>query len=118
MHLQQPGLKYSACNSFTKAKERIKKIKETGDSRYIYQSELNKDCFQHDTVYANFKNLNRRISTDKVVRDKTFDIAKSLKYYEYQCRLASMVFKCYDKNFSSSGIKNENILNKQLDEEL
>ena len=28
---------------FTKNKERIKKFKETGESRYIYQTELDKD---------------------------------------------------------------------------
>ena len=33
MHLKQPGCTYSACGPFTKNKERIKKIKETGDSR-------------------------------------------------------------------------------------
>ena len=37
-----------------------KKIKETGDSRYIYQNELDKACFQHDMAYGDFKDLNRR----------------------------------------------------------
>ena len=40
MHLRQPGFTYTACEPFTKNKERIKKFKETGDSRYIYQNEL------------------------------------------------------------------------------
>ena len=31
MHLRQPGFIYSACGPFTKNKERIQKIKETGD---------------------------------------------------------------------------------------
>ena len=35
-HLRQPGFTYSACGLFTKSKERIKKFKETGDSKYIY----------------------------------------------------------------------------------
>ena len=39
---------YSACDPFTKNKERIKKSKETGDSRYIYQNELDKACFQNN----------------------------------------------------------------------
>ena len=29
-------------------KESIIKFKETGDSRYIYESQLDKACFQHD----------------------------------------------------------------------
>ena len=44
LNLKQPGFPYSACGLFTKNKERIKKIKETGDSRYIYQSKLDKAC--------------------------------------------------------------------------
>ena len=35
-HLKQPGFTYTAPGSFTKNKERIKKIKETGDSQNIY----------------------------------------------------------------------------------
>ena len=35
-------------NHFKKNKERIQKFKETGDSRYKYQNELDKTCFQHD----------------------------------------------------------------------
>ena len=48
MHLKQPGFTYSVCGPFTKNKERINIIKETGDSRYIYQNKLDKACFQHD----------------------------------------------------------------------
>ena len=32
MHLKEPGFTYSASGSFTKYKERIQKIKETGDT--------------------------------------------------------------------------------------
>ena len=35
-----PGYTYSACDPFTKNKERILKFKERGDLRYIYQKEL------------------------------------------------------------------------------
>ena len=37
IHLRQPWFTYSAWGPFTKNKERIKRIKGTGDSRYIYQ---------------------------------------------------------------------------------
>ena len=76
MHLRQPGFTNSACRPFIKNKERIKKFKETGDSRYIYQNELDKACFQHDMAYGDFKDLNRRTFADKVLRDKEFNIAK------------------------------------------
>ena len=63
MHLRQPGFTYSACCPFTK---RIKKIKETGDSRYIYQNKLDKTCFQHDMAYGDSKYLNSRTAADNV----------------------------------------------------
>ena len=48
---------YSACKRFTKTKEQIQKFKETGDSKYIYENELNKAWFQHNMAYADFKDL-------------------------------------------------------------
>ena len=57
MHLTQPEFTYSACGPFTKNKERIQKFKETGDSRYIYQNDLDKACFQYDIPYGDFKGL-------------------------------------------------------------
>ena len=74
MHLIQPGFTYSACGPFTENKERIKKFKETGGPRYIYQNELDKDCFQHDMAYGDVKDLNRRTAADKVLPDKAFNI--------------------------------------------
>ena len=71
-----------------KHKEKIKKIKETADSRYIYQNELDKACFQHDIAYGDFKRLDRRSAADKVLYDKAFDIAKNPKYDGYQRGLA------------------------------
>ena len=80
MHLRQSGFTYSACGPFTKNKERIQKFKETGDSRYISQNELDKACFQHDIVYGDFKDLTRRTASDKILHDKGFNITKNLKY--------------------------------------
>ena len=80
MRFRQPGFTHSACGTFTKNKEKIKKLKKTGDSRYIYQNELDKACFEHDTAYGDFKDLNRRTFACKVVRDKALNIAKDPKY--------------------------------------
>ena len=76
IHLKQPGFIYSACGPFTKSKERIQKLKETGDTKYIYKNELDKACFQHDMAYGDFKDLAKRIAADKVLRDNAFSIAK------------------------------------------
>ena len=97
MHLRQPKFTYSACGTFTKNKERIQKFEETGDSRYIYGNELDKVCFQHDMAYEDFKDLARKAAADKVLRDKSFNIAKDPKYDGYQRGLASMVYKFFDK---------------------
>ena len=35
MHLRQPQFIYSACGPFTRLRERIKKFKQTDDTRYI-----------------------------------------------------------------------------------
>ena len=84
MHLKQPGFTYSSCEPFTKNKGRIQKFKETGDTRYIYKNEFDKACFQHDMAYGNFKDLARRTASDKVLRDKAFNIAKNPKYDGHQ----------------------------------
>ena len=69
-------------------------------------------------AYGDFKDLNRRTFADKVLRDKAFNIAKDPKYDGYQRGLASMVYKFFDKKTSASGIRNKNISNKELAEEL
>ena len=38
MYLRQSEFTNSSCGLFTKNKERTKKLKELGDSRYIYQN--------------------------------------------------------------------------------
>ena len=45
VHLRQPQFVYSACGPFTRHRERIRKLKQTGDTRYIYRNELDKACF-------------------------------------------------------------------------
>ena len=82
---------YIVCGSITKNKERVQKFKEAGDSRYIYRNELDKTCFQHDMTYEEFKELARRTASDKVLRDKTFNIAKNPKYDGCQRGLASTI---------------------------
>ena len=79
MHFRQTEFIYSPYGPFTKIKKRIKKFKETGDSRYIYQTNqiltmtwaksfykylnifyefdllLDKYFLQHDMAYGDFK---------------------------------------------------------------
>ena len=96
MHLRQPGFTYSACEPSAKNRERIQKFEETGDTRYIYQNELDKACFQHDMTYRDFKDLTKRTASDEILHNKAFNIAKNL---------ASMVYKFSDKKTSGGTIK-------------
>ena len=79
MHLKQPGFTYSSCGPFTKNKKRIEKFKETGDTSYIYKNEVDRACFQHNMAYRDFKDLARRTASDKVLRDRAFNIVKHPK---------------------------------------
>ena len=113
MHLRQPGFTYIACGQFTKNKERRKRFKETGDWRYIYQNELDKACFQNMS-YGDFKDSNRRTFADKVLRDRVFNIARDPKYDGYQDDNSLQWFITFlIKKTSGSGIKNENMSNKE-----
>ena len=75
IHLRQPEFTYSASGPFARNKERIKKLKETGDSKYIYQNEIDKASFQHDMAYGDFKDLTRRTASDKILSGKAFLVA-------------------------------------------
>ena len=48
-------------------------------------------------AYGDFKDLARRKFSDKVLRDKTFNIAKNPEYDSYQRGLVFMVYKFFDK---------------------
>ena len=48
-------------------------------------------------AYGDFKDLPRRTASDKVLRDKTFNIAKNPKYHGYQKGFSSLVHKFFDK---------------------
>ena len=118
MHLKQPVFTYMACRLFTKNKERIQKFIETGDTNCIYKNEFDKACFQHDMAYGDFKDLARRTASDKVLRDKAFNIAKNPKYDGYQRGLASMVYKFFDKKTKGSGVNTPLEFNEELAKEL
>ena len=105
MHLRQPQFVYSACGPFTRHKERIKKFKQTGDTCHIYRNEPDKACFQHDSAYADHKDLISTTKSDKVLRDKAYDIASNQEYNGYERGLANMVYKFFDKKSMGSCFK-------------
>ena len=69
-------------------------------------------------AYGDFKDLKRRTASDKILRDKAFNIAKNPKYDGYQRGIASMVYKFFDKKSKGSGINIPLEFDKQLGKEL
>ena len=77
-------------------------------------------------AYGDFRDLARRTTSDKFLKDKAFNIAKNPKYGGYQRGLASMVYKFFDKksaslpdkSVSGSGVNIEVKPSEQLTEEL
>ena len=73
IHLRQPRFTYSACGPFTQNKERIQKIKEAEDSRYIYQSKLGKADEKAEKTYlkkeAGVDKLTNAVKNDVIIKD-------------------------------------------------
>ena len=64
--------------------------------------------------YGDFKELPQRPASDKVLRDKAFNNAKSLLYIKV------VLLRCFfnKKSAVSGAVKSENMSNQQLAEEL
>ena len=73
-------------------------------------------------AYGDFKYLTRITASDKMLRDKAFNVAKNPKHDDYQRGLASIVYKFFDKKFSGGAnkftVKNENMSKTELSEKL
>ena len=103
----QPGFTYSACGRFTRNKERIVKFLQTGNIDFIYKSDLEKTCFQHDMLYGKSKDLTRRTQSDEVLRDKAFKTAIDPKDDGCQRGLASMAHRFLDRKSSGRDVDAE-----------
>ena len=83
LHLKQPGFTYSTCGSFTKHCKRNQTFKETGNLKHLDRNELDKACFVHDTTYSDSKYLAKRTISDKILKDRAYEIARNSKYDGY-----------------------------------
>ena len=112
MHLRQPTFVYSACEPFTRHKERIKEFKRTGNVNLLYKNALDKACFKHDAAYGKYKDVENRLIADDKSKNSVYDIAINPEYDGYQRGLASMVYKFFNskvaprnKTISGKGTK-------------
>ena len=93
MHLKQPRFTYSASGLFTKHRERIQKFREGSNLKHLYRNELDKAVFAHDAVYFDSKDLAKRTISDKILKDRAYEIARNRRCDGYQRALANMVYK-------------------------
>ena len=84
-----------------KIKNEFENLKKQEIQAIFNKNEVDKACFQHDMVYGDFKDLARRTASDKMLRDKAFNIAKTSKYDAYQRGLTSIVYTFFDKKCAS-----------------
>ena len=70
LYLRQPGFTYSACESFTKHRERIQEFKEAGNLKHIYKNKIDKACFAHDAAYSDSKGLPKKTISDNILKEK------------------------------------------------
>ena len=77
LHLQQPGFSYSAFGPFTKHREIIQEVRETGNLKHLHRNELDKACFTHDAAYSDSKDLAKGTISDKILEDRAYEIARN-----------------------------------------
>ena len=113
LHLNEPGFTYSSCRPLTEHREKVQRFRETDNLKYLYRNKLDKACFAYDAGYSDSKDVAKRTISDKILKDKTYEIARNCNYNGYQNVLPSMVYKFFDKK-TEWGI----IVNEPLVEEL
>ena len=64
-------------------------------------------------AYEDFKDVTRGTTSDKILHDKAFNIAKNPKYREYKRWLTSMVYKFFDKKIADGAVNNEVMSNEE-----
>ena len=85
----------------------------TGDTNYIYRDKMDRACFQHDMAYGDLK---RWTQSDKVLKDKAFEIASNPKCDG--CQRYQWFINFLIKNQKKVVLKNDIKPNQQLPNEL
>ena len=93
MHLGQPGFTFSASELFTKNKTRIQKFNRSNRRLQVYLQEQSRSVLNKIWHMKISKIYQKR--SDKVLRDKAFEIASNPKYDGYQRGLGSIVYKTF-----------------------
>ena len=73
--------------------------------KHIYNNELDKDFFAHGAAYSDSKDLANKSISDKILKDRAYEIAINRKYDRYQRGLRGMVYKFFDKAAGSKATR-------------
>ena len=97
LDLKQPEFTYRTCGPFTTHGKRIQEFKEICHLKHIYKNDLDKACSANDAPYSDSKDLAKRIISDKILKDITYEIATNIKFDGFERRLTCIVYKFFDK---------------------
>ena len=86
---------------------------QTGNIKHLDGNEPDKNYFAHDAAYSVSKDLARRNISDKILKDRAYEIARSVWYDWFQRVLAIMVYNFLDKK-TWSGISVNELLAEEL----
>ena len=59
--------------------------------QHSYRNELDKACVAHNAANSDSEDLAKRTISDKILRDRAYEIARNRNYDGYQRALARMV---------------------------
>ena len=63
--------------------------------------ENNWACFSHDTAYSDSEYLAKRTVSDKILQDRSYEIAINVKYDGFQRVLGSIVYNFFEKKLGA-----------------
>ena len=86
----------------------LRQLEYTHSTRYIYQNEPDKACFQQNMASGGFKDLPRRNTSDKIFCNKGFNDAENSEYDGYHRGMASLINRFIDKKSSSEALSQAN----------
>ena len=62
---------------------------------HLYWNQLEKASFAHGAAYSDGNDLAKRTIPDKILKYRTYEIARSCNYGGYKSVLANMVYKLW-----------------------
>ena len=73
LYLRQPRFTYSAYEPFTKHRQPVQQLRETGNLKHIYKNGLYNTCFANDDAYSGSKYFAKRTLSDRTLKYRPYD---------------------------------------------